>query len=96
MEWRGSCGEEAWISSFLLRDRCRDEEEDEEEIAREMVSLSCCREHELGTSIFRVSLDSIDLSLSFIVLISIRGKREPQTFSVAQSSDESFNICLRC
>lgn len=67
-DWRDSSGEEAWISSFLFRERCREDEEEEEddEMAREMVSLSCCNEQELGTSIFRVSLDSRDRSLSFI------------------------------
>lgn len=69
MEWRESCGEEAWISSFLFKERCREEEE-EEEMEQETVSLSCCKEHELGTSIFRVSLDSRDLSLSFIAFNS--------------------------
>lgn len=31
IEWRESSGEEASISSFLLRDRWREEEEEEEE-----------------------------------------------------------------
>lgn len=102
MDWRDSSGEEAWISSFLLSDRCREEEE-EEEMAREMVSLSCCREHELGTSIFRVSLDSKDLSLSFIVLIltEANGNRKPSDkrfqclFQLVQPFDESFCVCKK-
>lgn len=88
MEWSDSFGEEAWISSFLFKERCReDEEEEEEEMAPETVSLSCCKEHELGISIFRVSLDSRDLSLSFIAFnsnwVSIQwnygSEWEPQT-----------------
>ena len=35
-------------------------------IAREGVSFSCCKVHEVGTSIFTVALDCTDLNLSFM------------------------------
>jgi hypothetical protein len=35
-------------------------------IARERVSFSCCKVHDVGTSIFTVSLDCADLNLSFM------------------------------
>lgn len=69
MDWRESSGEEAWISSFRLRERCREESE-EPEIERETMVLSRCKEQGSGTSILWVSLDSRDLSLNFIVTIA--------------------------
>lgn len=87
-DWRESCGEGPRSSCFRLRERCREagvvDKEEEEEILCVRSSLRWWTEQELGTSILWVSLDSRDLSLSFmassrfIELFSLSDKRRSE------------------
>lgn len=80
-ERRESPEEEERSSSVRLRERRREEGE-EDGIAWAMASLSCWRDESLGMSILRISLESKDLTLSFMVAFDRKKMKKKQRSTI--------------